>query len=83
MEPHEWPDDITKWPVSMARGTGPAWAAGMWHLHPTVQSHSCAGGRAGPLVQLLLLVTNTSSGQPCSAQPRLKALQQRKLSCAS
>lgn len=21
MEPHEWPDDITKWPVSMARGT--------------------------------------------------------------
>lgn len=25
MEPHEWPDDITKWPVSMARGTGPAW----------------------------------------------------------
>lgn len=23
MEPHEWPDDITKWPVSIAGGTGP------------------------------------------------------------
>lgn len=24
MEPHEWPDDITKWPVSMEGGTEPA-----------------------------------------------------------
>lgn len=83
MEPHEWPDDITKWPVSMARGTARAGAAAGWHLHPSVQSLSCAGGRAGPLVQLLLLVTNTSSGQPCFAQARLKALQQQKLFCAS
>lgn len=82
MEPHEWPDDITKWPVSMARGQGLMGSAG-WHLHPTVQRHSSAAGRAGPLLQLLLLVTNTSSGQPCSAQPRLKAFQQQKLSCVS
>lgn len=47
MEPHEWPDDITKWPVSIAGGTEPVWAAGIWHLHPAVQSHSCVGEMGG------------------------------------
>jgi len=47
MEPHEWPDDITKWPVSIAGGTEPVRAAGLQPVDPTVLSHSCVRGKAG------------------------------------
>lgn len=72
MEPHEWPDDITKWPVSIAGGTGPVLASGI--STPLFRATAL-------LLEAVSAAASCSLSQPpgqggsCFVKPRLEALQ--------
>lgn len=62
MEPHEWPDDITKWPVSMARGTGPAWAVECGICIPLCRATAVLVGGQGPWCSFCCLSQTPAQG---------------------